>query len=61
MDGAFFSEAIISALDELRVQYTISIPFKRNSSIKGYIEERRRWRSMRGNDSYLEKQISLKS
>lgn len=61
MDGAFFSEAVICALDELGVQYTISVPFERYLSIKCYIEERRRWRSMRGNDSYFEKQISLKS
>jgi len=29
MDGAFFSEAIIGTLDELGVQYTISIPFEK--------------------------------
>jgi hypothetical protein len=61
MDGAFFSEAMISTLDELGVQYTISVPFERYSSIKCHVEERRRWRSMRGKDSYFEKQISLKS
>lgn len=61
MDGAFFSEAIIRALDELSVEYTISIPFERYTSIKCYIEERRRRRSLRANDSYFEKTISLKS
>lgn len=61
MDGAFFSQAIINVLDELRVQYTISIPFERYTSIKCYIDERWRWRPIRGNDSYFEKQISLKS
>jgi hypothetical protein len=61
MDGAFFSETIISALDELGVQYTISIPFERYTSIKCYIEERKRWCAMRANDSYFEKQISLRS
>ena len=55
MDGAFFSETIISALDELGVQYTISIPVERYTSIKCYIEQRKRWRSMRANDSYCEK------
>jgi hypothetical protein len=61
MDGAFFSENIIRLLDELAVEYTISVPFERYLTIKCHIEQRKRWRRMRVHGQYFEKQLSLKS
>ena len=62
MDGAFFSEQIIECLDELGVEYSISVPFERyTTTIKCYIEERKRWRRLRTGAKYFEKKISLDS
>ena len=62
MDGAFFSEQIIQSLDELGVQYSISVPFERYpTTIKYYIEERKRWRRLRKGARFFEKMISLNS
>jgi len=62
MDGAFFSEQIIEYLDELGVEYTISVPFERyTTTIKCYIEQRKRWRGIRKGAKYFEKKISLDS
>ena len=43
MDGAFFSEAMIEMLKELKVLYAISIPFERFCELKGFIEHRFWW------------------
>jgi hypothetical protein len=43
MDSACFSEDIVQRLDELGVQYTISVPFERLSHLKARIEQRRQW------------------
>lgn len=60
MDGAFFSEKIIQCLDELGVEYSISVPFERyTTTVKCYIEERKRWRWLRQGARYFEKKISL--
>lgn len=61
MDGAFFSEAIIELLDELAVEYTISVPHARYHSINNHIEQRCRWRPMNDEAHYFEKSLSLKS
>jgi len=62
MDGAFFSEQIIQCLDELEVEYSISVPFERyTTTIKCYIEERKRWWRLRKGAKYFEKWISLDS
>jgi len=61
MDAAFFSEAIIELLDELGVEYTISVPHQRYHSINDHIKQRCRWRPMNDNAHYFEKSLSLKS
>ncbi|MCB1852537.1 MAG: IS1380 family transposase [Gammaproteobacteria bacterium] len=43
MDGAFFSDAIVTALDRTGVEYTISAPFERFAELKTRIEKRRIW------------------
>lgn len=44
MDSAFFSDEIVSALHDLGIEFTISVPFERFSELKGLIESRKRWR-----------------
>lgn len=44
MDSAFFNESMIDTLEELKVEYTISVPFERLPELKAKIESRRRWR-----------------
>jgi len=61
MDGAFFSEKLIALLDELGVDYTISVPFERYSTIKTHVQERKRWRKVCNSTRYFEKQLSLQS
>lgn len=43
MDSAFFSEEMIRTLDQLKVKYTISVPFERFPELKEMIESRKRW------------------
>ena len=43
MDSAFFSDAMVRALEALRVEYTISVPFERLAALKEMIEQRRLW------------------
>ena len=43
MDAAFFSDEIVQALDELGVEFTISVPFERFPALKRMIEARQRW------------------
>lgn len=43
MDSAFFSDAIVSALQEADIEFTISVPFERFTELKRLIEARRRW------------------
>ena len=61
MDAAFFSEAIIDLLDELDVEYTISVPHMRYRSINDHIKQRCRWRPMSDEAHYFEKSLSLQS
>jgi hypothetical protein len=44
MDSAFFSDEIVSILDEYSVEFTLSVPFERFVELKRRIEERDRWR-----------------
>ena len=46
MDSAFFSDQIVSALDEHNIEFTLSVPFERFPKLKGMIEGRKRWRRM---------------
>lgn len=44
LDSAFFSEDTVLLLEELDIEYTISVPFERLPQLKGMIEQRQRWR-----------------
>jgi hypothetical protein len=46
MDSAFFSDEIVSALDAMGIEFTLSVPFERFVELKKRIEGRERWRSM---------------
>ncbi len=48
MDSAFFSDEMVSALEELGVDYTISVPFERFTELKQKIERRSYWWNTRG-------------
>ena len=61
MDGAFFSDAIVKALDEQRVEYTISVPFERFSELKTTIETRCHWHPMDEQCDYFESDWKPKS
>lgn len=50
MDSAFFSDAMVASLEDLGVEFTISVPFERFASLKGMIEGRRRWRRVPGTE-----------
>ena len=50
----FFSEEIIKCLNELGMEYSISVPFERYATtIKCYIEERKRSRRLRAGAKYF--------
>ena len=54
MDGAFFSDSIVSALDLASIEYTISVPFERFAKLKAMIENRRRWYVLDQQQDYFE-------
>jgi hypothetical protein len=54
MDSAFFSDAILSRLDRLGVEFTVSVPFERLAELKGLVEGRRHWRHLDGEHGYFE-------
>ena len=54
MDSAFFSDEIITALDRIGVEFTVSVPFERFAQLKGMIEGRKRWRRFSGDLSFFE-------
>lgn len=54
MDSAFFSDAIIDALLDREVQFTLSVPFERFTELKTMIEQRRRWHRLNGESGYFE-------
>lgn len=54
MDAAFFSDAILTALESQRVEYTVSVPFERLTDLKARIEARRRWRGLGEGRAYFE-------
>jgi hypothetical protein len=53
-DGAFFSDEMVSMLDGLKVEFSVSVPFERFPELKGKIEERQRWREIDPTWSYFE-------
>lgn len=63
-DSAFFSEANLSTLDGLDVEFTCSVPFERLPELKGYVDDRKRWQRIDRGDktwSYFERQYKPKS
>lgn len=54
MDSAFFSDAIVSALHDAGIEFTLSVPFERFAELKGMIEQRRRWRRVSANVAYFQ-------
>ncbi len=56
VDSAFFSEAIVDALDGAQVEFTASVPFERFPVLKSMIEGRRRWRRIDEELSFFESQ-----
>lgn len=61
MDSAFFSEEIVSMLDNLNVEYTISVPFERLTALKQQIEHRKRWRRLNRRCQFFETRWKPKS
>jgi len=54
MDSAFFSDAIVSMLDAMDVEFTVSVPFERFVELKKKIQERSRWRKLDATWSFFE-------
>jgi hypothetical protein len=54
VDSAFFSDEIVTMLDEMSVELTISVPFERFVVLKTMIEGRKRWRCFNAVWSYFE-------
>lgn len=54
MDSAFFSDEIVTALNEQKVEFTISVPFERFTELKQMIERRQRWFAIDQDVSYFE-------
>jgi len=61
MDGAFYSDAIVKALDEKKIEYTVSVPFERFSELKEKIEARCQWYPMDEQCDYFEADWKPKS
>lgn len=61
MDSAFFSDEIVSALNEQNVEFTISVPFERFTELKQMIERRQRWLAIDQDVSYFEAKWKPKS
>jgi len=55
MDGAFFSDKMVTLLTELDVRFTISVPFQRLTALKDIVESRRWWHRVNGEISCFEK------
>jgi hypothetical protein len=54
MDGAFFSDALVTLLEDLAVEFTISVPFERFVELKGKIESRRFWHRLNDDLGFFE-------
>ncbi len=54
IDSAFFSDDIVSVLDGMGIEFTLSVPFERFAELKKRIQGRMRWRSMDETWSFFE-------
>jgi hypothetical protein len=60
-DSAFFSDRIVSALDQADVEYAISVPFDRFTQLKAMIEHHHRWYQLDQQQDYFESNWKPKS
>lgn len=49
-DSAFFSDATVTALEALGVEYSLSVPFERFPELKEFIGRRKAWRTVNRTD-----------
>jgi len=64
MDSAFFSDEMVTTLEALGAEYTISVPFERFVELKQKIEKRRYWwptRGTKGRSAHFEEYWKPKS
>lgn len=61
MDSAFFSDDIVSMLDQQGIEYTVSVPFERFTVLKKHIEAQRQWQRLDADSEYVEMQWKPKS
>jgi len=54
MDGAFFSDEMVTRLQKAGVEFTISVPFSRFVELKSRIESQEHWQRLNPNLSYFE-------
>ena len=54
LDSAFFSEAMVTTLEDAHVEFTLSVPFERFVELKQLIEQRRRWHRITPDLAYAE-------
>jgi hypothetical protein len=54
LDSAFFAENTVLLMEELKTEYTISVPFERLTELKAAIENRQRWCRIDDTWSYFE-------
>ncbi len=54
MDSAFFSQEIVTLLDQESIEFTLTVPFERFAQLKSMIENRFRWRHLNNCWSYFE-------
>lgn len=54
MDSAFFSDQVVGTLQDMGIQFTISVPFERFAELKQMIQGRKRWRFYNGELSYFD-------
>ena len=61
IDSAFFSDEIVTALNDQQVAFSISVPFERFTELKKMIDKRQRWYEMSSDVSYCGSQWKPKS
>ena len=61
MDSAFFSDEMVTALNDHNVEFSISVPFERFVELKKMIESRQRWYELNSDVSYFESEWKPKS
>lgn len=61
MDSAFFSDEIVSSLEDRNIEFSISVPFERFVELKRLIEKRVCWNRVDGERDYFEHQWKPKS